>query len=348
VIAAHQAGLQNVVGVLGTALGDDHVKALRSLAERVVLIFDGDTAGQNAVERSLELFLKHEVDVRVLTLPDKLDPAEFLAKEGADELRRLVDRANDPLDFIINNSASRYDLHSPEGARLAAQSVLSILAKVPKTDQHGLDLKVAKALDTLSRRLGVSVSDLKRELRRASKPRIKRTPSEPLPTSEVSEKSDTVPIDPASLDPLDLEVVRIALNEPDSVAILQREVPSDALRDACLRGILQSCYDVLADGEYPDFARVSFRLSDQERALAAGLLLPMDPAPMREGTRPAAWLERVGGAVFRLEQRQWEDHLRELRAELQETDPVSEPERYQALRAEFLKHLSRRPGPKPK
>ena len=47
VIAAHQVGLANVVGTLGTALGDDHVLALRRLADRVVLIFDGDEAGQN-------------------------------------------------------------------------------------------------------------------------------------------------------------------------------------------------------------------------------------------------------------------------------------------------------------
>ncbi|MCA1684838.1 MAG: DNA primase, partial [Planctomycetia bacterium] len=62
VIAAHQVGLCNVVGTLGTALGDDHVVALRRLADRVVLIFDGDDAGQNAADRSLELFLAHEVD----------------------------------------------------------------------------------------------------------------------------------------------------------------------------------------------------------------------------------------------------------------------------------------------
>jgi DNA primase len=345
VIAAHQAGLENVVGTLGTALGDDHVTALRSLADRVVLIFDGDEAGQKAVDRSLELFLGHEVDVRVLTLPDRLDPADFLAANGADEFRRLVDRASDPLDFIIDRSAGRYDLYSPEGARLAAQWVLSILAKVPKNGRGGLDLKVAKALDTLSRRLGVPIADLRREMRRvANPPRLR----EPLPSSEVSEKQEEAPVDLASLDPLDLETVRIALNEVDSVAILQRVVPSDALRDATLRGILQACYDLLAEGERPDFDRASFRLSDRERVLAAGLLLPFDRSPMSEGLRPASWLDRLQAILPRLELRRWENVQRELKAALQETDRTADPVLYQALSAEYLKHLSRRPGPKPK
>ena len=95
VIAAHQVGLANVVGTLGTALGDDHLRGLRRLADRVVLVFDGDEAGQSAADRSLELFLGHELDLRVLTLPANLDPCDFLSNEGADAFRELVERAVD-------------------------------------------------------------------------------------------------------------------------------------------------------------------------------------------------------------------------------------------------------------
>ena len=64
VIAAHQVGLCNVVGTLGTALGQDHVRGLKRLADLVVLVFDGDTAGQSAADRALEFFLGQELDVR--------------------------------------------------------------------------------------------------------------------------------------------------------------------------------------------------------------------------------------------------------------------------------------------
>src|SRR5205085_10739964 len=93
VIAAHQVGLANVVGTLGTALGDDHVLALRRLADRVILVFDGDEAGQAAADRALELFLGHDVDVRVLTLPEGLDPCDFSLREGGNAFRVLIDRA---------------------------------------------------------------------------------------------------------------------------------------------------------------------------------------------------------------------------------------------------------------
>ena len=99
VIAAHQVGLCNVVGTLGTALGEDHVQGLRRLADLVVLVFDGDDAGQSAADRALELFLGHELDVRVLSLPANLDPCDFLLKEGADAFRELVDRGGRPAGF---------------------------------------------------------------------------------------------------------------------------------------------------------------------------------------------------------------------------------------------------------
>src|SRR5262249_37512469 len=83
VIASHQAGLENVVGTLGTALGGDHLGGLQRLADRVVLVFDGDEAGMSAADRSLELFLGHEVDLRVLTLPTGQDPCDFLLQRGA-------------------------------------------------------------------------------------------------------------------------------------------------------------------------------------------------------------------------------------------------------------------------
>ena len=347
VIAAHQAGLQNVVGTLGTALGDDHVTALRSLADRVVLVFDGDEAGQKAADRSLELFLGHEVDVRVLTLAEGLDPADFIAQRGAHAFRDALESAGDPLEFILARASNRYDFSSAEGTRQAAQWVLSILAKVPQTGRGGLDLKVAKALDTLSRRLGVPVEELRKELRRHSQAPVSRKTSEPIHLSAVSEEMP--PIRVRDLDFLDRELVEIALNAPELVADLHRHLPVEDLRDAPLRAILQACYDLLAEGEHPEFFLVSLRLTERERALAAGLLLPIDPGVLNAGSAPpAAWLDRLATVLPRLELRQWQDGERNLYGALRESDPISDPASHRALNAEYLKHLERRPNPRKK
>ncbi len=348
VIAAHQVRLANVVGTLGTALGDDHVSALRRLADRAVLIFDGDEAGQKAADRALEIFLGHEVDVRVLTLPGGLDPCDFLLEHGADAFRGLVAQAVDPLAFAIARAEERFDLASAEGARLASEWVLEVLARIPtRAGAAGLDVKVAKALDTLARKLSVPVADLRRRLQQLRRP----TRKAPAPNPGIADDSPPPPAAPIrvrDLDPIDRELVQIVLNEPDVVSRLITRVTVASLNDAPLRAILQACYDLHGEGEIPAFDRVTSRLDDPSlRALAAGLLLPIDPAPLTEGTRPAPVEARLAGVLARFDQRDRLARLKDVRAALSETDPQADPQGHRALYREYYRLLNQRPDTKP-
>lgn len=352
VIAAHQVGIENVVGTLGTALGDDHVNQLRRLADRVVLVFDGDEAGQKAADRSLELFLGHALDVRVITLPDGLDPCDFLLTRGAGAFQSLVDTAVDPLDFAIQRATARFDLDSAEGTRLAAEWVLSVLSRVPASHRAGLELKVAKALDTLSRRLRIPVSELKAVLRRQRLDN-RQAPARPAaavpeaaPTRDDEARALVVPSRLNDLDSLDRELVQLALNEPGLVSSLRTQVPADSLREPVLRLILQACYELDAEGEPAAFERLSLRLDDPAvRSLAAGLLLPLDPAPMRAGTQPAPPEVRLNGLLQGLVEREWRQRLRDLEAAKADVDPALHPDDYRTLQREYLKVLNQRPVP---
>lgn len=343
VIAAHQVGLENVVGTLGTALGDDHIVALRRLADRVVLIFDGDEAGQKAADRSLELFLGHEVDVRVLSLPAGLDPCEFLIEQGAEPFRSMIESAADPLDFAIDRAAARFDFTSPEGARQAAEGVLSVLARVPAAGRSGLELKTAKALDHLARRLGLPTSDLQRVLRRLRQDVRRRTAAaaaapEPAGGAGGSEgREERIPIRTAELDPIDRELVTLALNEPGLVAELARHAPVETLVDPHLRPIAQALYELAAEGQEPSFDRAAARLEAEARSLAAGLLLPVDPQPVADSIRPAPATERLGRLLARLEERRWRLRLRVIEASLR--DPETPAEDLAGLRAERFRAL---------
>jgi DNA primase len=362
VIAAHQVGLCNVVGTLGTALSNDHVQSLKRLVERVVLVFDGDTAGQNAADRALELFLGNDVDVRILSLPTNLDPCDFLLKVGADSFRELVARAVDPLAFVLERAAARFDFGAIEGSRRAAEWVLGILSRIPSTQRIGMDLKFAKALDNLSVRLNQPVDYLKRrlrELRQAALRRpgrgnpgsvavanLSRTEAKAEASGAIS-SSPPAPIRLLDLDPLDLELVQIVLNEPDLVSELVSRVTASSLRDASLRAILQACYDLHGEGQPPQTGEVMLRLDDpQVRALAAGLLLPMDPAPLPENVRPASWQDRLKGVLGTLAERERQNRLGDLRRALAETDEVTEPDAYRALQLEYRRLMNQRPDTK--
>jgi len=110
VIACHQAGAANVVATLGTALTGEHVKHLRRYAERVVLVFDPDEAGQKAADRAVEIFLTGDVDVAIAMLPEGLDPADLLAQgEGLERWRAIVRQAQDALGYQLDRIESEVD-----------------------------------------------------------------------------------------------------------------------------------------------------------------------------------------------------------------------------------------------
>jgi DNA primase len=364
VMAAHQVGLCNVVGTLGTALGEDHVRGLRRLADLVVLVFDGDDAGQSAADRSLELFLGNELDVRVLSLPAGLDPCDFLLKEGAQAFRQLAERAADPLAFALDRAQARFDLGSIEGSRRAAEWVLAILSRIPQGPRMGLDLKLAKALDSLAHRLSLPVESLRRrlrELRRTATPRAvhgsvgvpaltSRKPAGNAPTAAAG--PSTVEASPgaiglAELDPIDRELMQIVLNDPSAITYLVSRVAVSSLRDARLRAILQACYDLHGDGQLPRCEEVLIRLEDpQVRALVAALTLSMDSAPLPEDVRPAPWQERLSGVLSTLAERERQNRLRDIGLALAETDEAANPVAYRALRLEYLRLMFQRPDTK--
>lgn len=105
VVMAHQYGVTNVVSILGTALTEQHVNLLKRFAQRIVLLFDADTAGQGAAERSLEAFLAAPIEIGVATLPAGLDPDELLLKEGPAGFEKVIENAVGPLEYFWHVSA---------------------------------------------------------------------------------------------------------------------------------------------------------------------------------------------------------------------------------------------------
>ncbi|MBX3436263.1 MAG: DNA primase [Planctomycetaceae bacterium] len=100
-MSSHQAGIRNVVATLGTALTEMQVTTIKRFARKVVLVYDGDKAGIEASEKAVSRFLAQDVDLRILTLPEGQDPAEFLDAHRQTVCRKLIHRAPEAFDFCV-------------------------------------------------------------------------------------------------------------------------------------------------------------------------------------------------------------------------------------------------------
>ena len=139
VIAMHEAGIRNAVATLGTALTRTHIRVLsRHARNRIVYLFDGDAAGQRAADRALQFIDSSmtpeagaaRIDLFAVTLPDNLDPAEFIDAHGGQELQALIDQAKPLLEYGIDRRLGNWDLSRAEGRSGAVADALSVLAPI--------------------------------------------------------------------------------------------------------------------------------------------------------------------------------------------------------------------------
>lgn len=262
VIIAHQFGLKNAVAVLGTALGDAHLKFLkRHSCESVVLLLDGDEAGQRRSDDVLELFLHAQMDVRVLTLPDGMDPADFLLKYGADDLRSRIESAADALDFKMRRATAGIDpLVDTHRANQAIEDMLSFLAKVPHSGLISNDafrIRQNQVLPRLARKFSIQEDTLRERLTslRNKQSRVRR----PVVDEEQSPKRL---LRPSDLSPFERELLELIIIAPQVAPIALERVQSGWLECEAARQMLDLYQQLDFNGQSLEFERVLVALED--------------------------------------------------------------------------------------
>jgi len=131
VIAMHQAGLRNTVGLMGTALTEEQVGELSRLAPRIQLALDADGAGQEAMLRAARVAAGRRLELRVVPLPPGTDPADLVAAEGARAMQRLVDTSVPFVRFRVERELSTGDLGSAEGKDAVIGALRPVFAQIP-------------------------------------------------------------------------------------------------------------------------------------------------------------------------------------------------------------------------
>lgn len=131
VIALHQAGLRNTVGLMGTALTEEQVGELARLAPVVLLALDADSAGQEAMLRAARVAAGRKLELRVVPLPAGTDPADLVAAEGAKAVQRLVDGSVPFVRFRVERELDGADLTGAEGKDRAIEALRPVFATMP-------------------------------------------------------------------------------------------------------------------------------------------------------------------------------------------------------------------------
>ncbi|UTY28786.1 DNA primase [Treponema putidum] len=245
VLAFFQAGIENAVAPLGTALTEEQVKLLKSFAETFYLSFDSDRAGQEASYKAIKLCRGQGVNVRVLYIKDGKDPSEILQKKGKEGLKFLLECAILDDDYLIQIASMKFDVSSPEGKARA------IAFLFPYIEVLESDIQRESSISKLSSAFGVSQQSIFSDYANREKKALRHM------VDEVKQR----PVDIKMNGELRL-VLAVAAN-PDLFSRLRSQLDSDDFEDFYARQlfiVLEECY---RDGAYT-YANLMHRCGDEK------------------------------------------------------------------------------------
>jgi DNA primase len=269
VMRLHAEGFTNAVSTCGTALTPEQARALSRFEAEAVLVYDGDEAGLRAADRALDPLLQAGVAAQVALLPPGEDPDSFLAKLGAEALRKVLAEAPDPAGFLARAGASGPGANPPAEARV--RRYVELLGRVEdpirrrlmvRRGAEAFDLEEGVLLESLARAKGG-----RRTPRAESGTAPRSRASEPKRGSDAGPTADA-PAPSEPLDPVERELAARVLTEEGAMAAVIEAGGSTCFQNPRLRSLLQSWLD-LARPPLPDEARDLTDRSPLARALLA-------------------------------------------------------------------------------
>ena len=177
VVSSHQAGVRQVVATAGTAITEQHLKALSRLASRVKLAFDGDKAGLNATERAIRLSQTIGVELEVVSLPEgSKDPDELIKTHGVKQWELAIAKATPAVAWVIQQYSQRENVRTAEGKRRFSTASLGLIRSLhdPVEQEHYLQVvakKTGASIDALKAKMS-GITTNKTVLRH---PKVKKT-----------------------------------------------------------------------------------------------------------------------------------------------------------------------------
>ncbi|HTG46576.1 MAG TPA: DNA primase [Actinomycetota bacterium] len=292
VIGLAQAGLDNAVATCGTALGEQHFALLSRFAQRAVLAFDSDEAGARAAERAAAFQEAYPVQAVVMIMPEGLDPAEFVAKHGADAVHEAARKARPLIEYMLRRTVDRHDLSTVEGRSAAVADAIPLLERlsdpVRRSEYTGLLADLA----------GVAESGVRQALDR----RLGGRPQEVAKAIKHGTAQERV----------EREMLKVLLIDADTFGEMIGTVSEERFRSAANRrlfvAIRDAGGDVAAIAGGPDV-----QLAAQIAALAVE---PLEGEPTR------TYAENVSARLQEFELKSTSDRLR---LQLQKLNPTTDP-----------------------
>jgi DNA primase len=322
-----QHGIRNVVAPQGTAFTDPHARILKRIAKEVVICFDADRAGQAAAQRTIDVLLKEDLQVRIARIPAGEDPDSLLRKQPVAVFETILREAKDYTRHLLETTCEQEDVASPRGRGAVAAKMAQVIAKIPNAVQReGFLLDVARRLQVsrsvLEEEVRKAETQLRRvELQQGQYPRAGETehgqPESNAPEPEVQEPIQAAPLVEALLS--------LLLSNPSVVAEVSRRLDPAWMEGLGGADVVAQLLDAHAHDAFESATQFLEECDDRKRNYLSGLLFEPTPVPTE------ATVEAYADKLVRNFEKRWKQQRLQMLNLAVKSDELSVGERMKYL-----------------
>jgi len=295
-ISVYQAGVTNAAASLGTSLTSDQALLAKRFASRMTVSYDGDTAGRNAAARAVSICFEKGLQVKVLLLPQGIDPDNFIRKYGSDEYKSLIQKSAPGLKFLIDSFLKEKKDDSPEEKARVARLMMSEVEKIPDS------ITRSECLKKVSEDLSVDEGALRRMIKHKTE-------------EEKAEEKE-------AFLPAEKRLLQILIEVHDIAPYVFKEIKEEDIRDLKGKPIFIALSDFFKNNKKPT-------LHELKEKIDASLLSSLSRV-LLEKEQPAT-VEEAFECINALRQFSLENRARELQAEIIKAERNKEEEKLRSL-----------------
>ena len=251
VISLHAAGVQNAVASLGTALTQQQARLLKRYAPTVYIAYDGDAAGQNATLRGLDILSAEGLNVRVIVIPDGLDPDDYVRRFGKEAFDNLRDKAMALNAFKLMRMADNYNTATEDGRQEYALAGCRFIAGLQPVEQE-------RYYAALARKTGISIDALKAQGARSGSSQAEEERRQPA-GNRYRRQQNTDPRQRA-----ELMLLRTILHAPETLQVIAQADMEEIFSVESYRSFAQGLLDASARHVKPDTALLLSGLTSEQ------------------------------------------------------------------------------------
>ena len=308
----YQEGVKNIVASQGTALTLEQIKLLKRYTLNVVMIYDGDAAGEIATLRSLDLLIDEGINVKVVPLPKGVDPDTLVRQEGINTLKNKVENAVSFFDYKLDILKSRFDIKDAHGKTKIATEMLATINKFTNAILKGEFIK------RLSEAMCIPELDILEELGK-----IKSIDSKSLPANVVAVKKQ------AQINPAEKLLIKFMLEEKDLIEkIMQQLSPAD-FADSRTAEIVSLMQNLVHQGKNvtPSLLMNYFSEDDASQLVCETMFMPALTDQARE--------KAVNDCIARIKIQRLKVQREHLHLEIKSAQSLGDEEKLNGLIQEF-------------